>query len=465
MNIRKVRFLLLAGALPITLSGAWLSKAEGAHLKAAVAKLDITPPVGHQLWGNGERVGPSTGILDPIYARMLVLKSDVSSLAIVTLDLGRTFDDEQTAEVRDRIRRAAGIQHLIFAASHTHTGPTVLSNKYIQAGSHRWEPKVLSLIVQTIKEASQNMVPCRIGAGKGAAYIGHNRSDPLLHGQVLGNNETQVRTSPFDPIVQVLRVDDLKGTPIAVIVNHACHPIVLNSAGSTQYSADFPGVMCAMVEKNYSGQTICLFIQGAAGDIASRYSGYASSEKGSGGHGVMVREMRRLGRELGQEVIRVAGEIHPQDPKEPELQVIEEPLTFRARWNLEKLRALDAVPTYHQWLTTGRPLGFPLDAITVWITTVLINRQIAMVTMPGEPYIDYQIDFRSRLPGLDTILAGYSNGYAAYLPTLRAELQYEDATWPAILELGAGERIVDRGVVNVFRMLGRLKASPDRRDR
>ena len=85
--------------------------------------------------------------------------------------------------------------------------------------------------------------------------------------------------------------------------------------------------------------------------------------------------------------------------------------------------------------------------------------------MPGEPYVDHQIGFRDRLPGLDTILAGYSNGYVGYLPTIRATVRdgvvYGANAWPTILEVGAGERIVDRGIVNVYRMLGRLKEQPD----
>jgi neutral ceramidase len=86
--------------------------------------------------------------------------------------------------------------------------------------------------------------------------------------------------------------------------------------------------------------------------------------------------------------------------------------------------------------------------------------------MPGEPYVEHQISFRDRLPGVDTILAGYSNGYLGYIPTIRIAARdgvvYGGNALPTILEVGAGERIVDRGIVNVYRMLGRLKDKPDR---
>jgi len=123
------------------------------------------------------------------------------------------------------------------------------------------------------------------------------------------------------------------------------------------------------------------------------------------------------------------------------------------------------VPTYHQWLAEGRPIGYPPQQLTVRVTTVLINRQVAILTMPGEAYVDHQIEFRDRLPGIDTILAGYSNGYVGYLPTIRAAVRpgvvYGANAWPTILEVGAGERMVNRGIANVYRMLGRLKDAPD----
>jgi hypothetical protein len=435
-------------------------------LKAGAARLDITPPVGHQLWGLASRAGPSTGTLDPLYAKVLVLKSAAASLAIVTLDLGRTFDEEHMADLRARVKAESGMEHVIFAASHTHTGPTPLNKKYIQSGGNRWEPKVLDAIAKSIQQTSQSAVACRIGAGRGAAYIGQNRQDPVGG---LWTNENRLPSFPMDPVVQVLRVDDTSGKPIAIIVNYATHPVVLDSEDSTQYSADFPGAMAEFVEKQLPG-TVCLFIQGACGDINSRYVGqYRSTEKGPGAHGVLVREMRLLGRELGQEVVRVARGLHPEGPQEPELLVRDDQITFRARWNLEKLKALKAVPTYHQWLAEGRPVGYPPDQLTVFITTALINRQIAILTMPGEPFVDFQHSFRNRLAGLQTILAGYSNGYVGYIPPIRIAARdgviYGGNAWPTILEVGAGERIVDRGIANVYRMLGRLKDTPDRNDR
>src|SRR5438128_1307914 len=65
--------------------------ADGAPLKAGVAKVDITPPTGVLMWGYFDRLTPSKATLDPLYARVLVLEVGETRLALVALDLGRAF--------------------------------------------------------------------------------------------------------------------------------------------------------------------------------------------------------------------------------------------------------------------------------------------------------------------------------------------------------------------------------------
>lgn len=324
------------------------------ELKAGAARIEITPPVGHQLWGLASRVGPSTGVLDPLYARVLVLKSTNTSLALIALDLGRTFDTQHMADLRRRVKSESGIQHVIFSASHTHNGPTPLDKKYIPTDGNRWEPRALDSIARAVGEAHAKAVPCYIGAAKGTSSVGQNRQDPVGG---LWTNEIRQPNYPRDPVVQVLRVSEAGGKVIAVVANYAAHPVVLDSDNSTEYSADFPGAMAQYVEKNLPG-AVCLFIQGACGDINSRYLGqYPSTERGPGYYGVLVHEMRQLGRELGYEVLRVSNAIQLTPAQQPELQVLDEELTFNARWDIAKLKTLQAVPTYHQWAVEGRPIG------------------------------------------------------------------------------------------------------------
>src|SRR4051812_44778040 len=99
-------------------------------LQAGVAVVDITPPAGFEMWGAAGRKGFAEATLDPLFARTLVLRQGSVSVALVTLDLGRTFGREQMDEVRRAVRQSSGIEHVIFTASHTHTGPNILDARY-----------------------------------------------------------------------------------------------------------------------------------------------------------------------------------------------------------------------------------------------------------------------------------------------------------------------------------------------
>ena len=58
-------------------------------LKGGVARVEITPQIGLPMYGYRNRSGPSQGVLDPLYARVLALEAGETRLAIVTLDLAR----------------------------------------------------------------------------------------------------------------------------------------------------------------------------------------------------------------------------------------------------------------------------------------------------------------------------------------------------------------------------------------
>src|SRR5262245_14551522 len=61
------------------------------EFKAAASRTDITPPLEARLWGYSNRKGGASGVLDPLYARVLVLDDGGIRIALVTLDLGRSF--------------------------------------------------------------------------------------------------------------------------------------------------------------------------------------------------------------------------------------------------------------------------------------------------------------------------------------------------------------------------------------
>ena len=142
----------------------------GVTLEAGVAKVDITPPAGLPMYGYFSRTQLSTGTLDPLYARVLVLKAGDKSLALVTLDLGRTFGPSSLARLREQVAARSGISWLLITAPHTHAGPNI-QDEYAQTPS--WEAATLEKVAQAIDRAAQQAMEARVGTGRGKIDIGY----------------------------------------------------------------------------------------------------------------------------------------------------------------------------------------------------------------------------------------------------------------------------------------------------
>jgi hypothetical protein len=442
--------LLYAVVLMICVQGL---SVYGEGLSASAFKVDITPQSGIKMWGYSTRQGNSNGVLDPLFAKGLVLSDGQVRVALITLDLGRTFAPVAMGIVRENAKSKGDIDEVLFFASHTHSGPSLeshLSKEDIPA----WEMAMLEKISDGIVRASQTMVPAAIGTGIGEAWIGHNRIKVQPDGSVkmFWRNPTKVPTSPVDDHVGVLRIDNLNTEPLAVLVNYSCHPVVLGP-DNLQYSADFPGAMSRVVESELGDGVICLFLQGAPGDINPYFDKTLLRENG-------VELMRETGEELGREVVRVAKAIRPEVPEKASIRYSLDTLPFQLRWDrdtvingLKSMAGAAAASRYEKLFSQEMELP---------VTTLVINEEIALTGMPGEPYVQFAMQSRQIFPTRSTFFAGYANGYFGYFPTLQGAVTggYGGNSLVAWVEVGAGERMLEHSLVTAYEMLGELKNTP-----
>ena len=95
------------------------------------------------------------------------------------------------------------------------------------------------------------------------------------------------------------------------------------------------------------------------------------------------------------------------------------------------------------------------------VTTLLLNHEYAFVTMPGEPFVEFQTELRARSPLPNTFLLGYTNGSYAYFPTIAAAARggygAASSTW---VEVGAGERMLVTGLRSLYELMGKLSNEP-----
>jgi len=434
---------------------------RGAELEGAAGVIDITPPLGIQLGGYEELRPdrPAKGIRDPLTARVLVLSDGKNRLAVVVADLIGTFASAELDELRSQAVAESGITTLLFSVTHSHSAPLMQEN-YPGGKFPDWEQQAIKKIAAGIHDAAGRLEPVRLGSGWGQADIGHNRRFAQSDGttRMLWRNSTGIITYPVDPTVGVLRVDDASGAPLAMLVNYACHPVIF-TADNDFYSADWPGAMRSYVEKTLGGRAICFFLQGAAGNI-NPYFDKTPLEEGA------ADLVRLTGQRLGREVVRVARQISTASPTsspsttDGEIACQSDTLPFSLRWNPEDVRKhLSAVLTPEHVEESMRSLRTRFD---VPVSTCVLNKQIALSGFSGEFFIEFQQRLRWRSPLRDTFFLGYTNGYFGYLPTIRAAATggYGAADFSVRLEPGAGERLVDQALIQIYRLLGKLVDHP-----
>ncbi len=425
------------------------------RLAAGVATVDITPEPGLRMWGYSNRTSGATGTLDPLMAKCVVLKVGDASAAIVTLDLGRVPEPAVLEKVRQRTITECGIKNLFITASHTHAAPSVES---MPDSPNRFGEQVGAQIGDIIVKASASTEPVRIGVGRGAADLAHNRRKFLPDGRVAmqWRNVEREPTAPVDKEFAVIRLDRADGKPLAVLFHYACHPVVLGS-DNLQYSADFVGEACKTVTSELAAP--CLFLQGACGNINPYVDKTPLAEGG-------IAEMRKMGHELGGLLLATARDVKTAPPEAPSLQFDAQVIPIRTRWDIEapEVRAVLS-KAYGARFDNYIAHTIENNIVPCTLTSLLIDGNLALVGMPGELFVQFQTDLKQRSPVRDTFLVGYTAGYQAYFPTIRdaAAGGYGGKT-ATYVEPGAGERLTDAALVELYQMKDQLHDVPRAED-
>jgi hypothetical protein len=361
---------------------------------------------------------------DPLMAKVLVLATGQTRMAIVTTDLISFDSPWLRAEVAGKL----GIPLLLLSSSHTHSGPAFRSSG--ESPSPVWT-ETERRVFGAIQEAAGSMFPARLSAGGGTIQIGYNRLQPDDAGRsrALWTNPGAVPYGPVDPRFQLLRVDEASGAARALLVMYACHAVVLGPSNCS-YSADYPGVLQARVEAEMKG-TQCMFVQGGTGDINPIQQGHTGTEED-------FKTVARVGGLLAGEVLRAARRIAPGRPLEYPIQSISETLEFGHRWGGDRR------------FRTG-------------ITTVLINREIAIAAVPGEPMHRLQTAWKTRAEVPHPLFFGYTcstaGDWPGYIPDLRTAAHGGYGAESEI-EIGAGETIIERHLKNLYTLLGMWRDKP-----
>jgi hypothetical protein len=275
--------------------------AEGA-LRAAAARIDITPPV-------GELPKPYKVIHDPLYVRALLLDNGAARAAVIVADVP-AIQAGIYAELVQKIARQADIppENIVFSASHTHNSIRVASSDSggIIAGSDAFTRRVTAATLEVVRQAASRLQPVRAGYATGKSHLVANRNEwsAQQHRYIDGIDRTG--TQFVDPALGVYKFETLSGDPVALLLNYGIEPVV-DEAQTTEISGDVPGAAARYIEEATGGKAVALFTIGPAASPAYRVwtKVVADPRDAARAHGIMSA----MGTLLGEEALATARDV------------------------------------------------------------------------------------------------------------------------------------------------------------
>lgn len=427
-------------------------------MRAGAWREKITPPVGVKMGGFAARYKGAEGVHDDLYARALYLEAGAGASLLVANDL-LNIPDSLAVEVKKELAGRLGLEEssIMISATHTHSGPSLapditadLSGVGLGDYPGILREKILAAAFKSVERART----AKLGWGVGRVIVGFNRRS---------------FTGSVDPDVNVLLVKDESGSPVASLVNYACHGVVL---GDTNYliSADYPGAVSRIVESRLNADHVSLFMNGADGDINPFTSlGYACPGTFEDVEAIgrvvayaALNTMRfiRMGEEpvirsVGGKVALPLAELSEETARrllENQEKYVSELKARKA--DGETIMRNKAILNYYEKnlrMIREMPLEKKLETT---LQAVRIGDG-ALVGIPGEPLVEVGLRIKRDSPLSPTLIVSYANGYCGYIATSEAYEQggYEvTPTWWNRLAKGSAEILIEESVSLIKRL-------------
>ena len=441
----------------LALSATALTAAE---FRAGAAQVDITPPPGAPMAGYYHNRA-AAGVHDPLQAKAIVVEKDGVTAALVACDLA-SLPRPIAEDARRRISESLRIPptHVTISATHTHTGPVILS------GPHRYnlegEMKRIGIeyteslgkkIAEAVRLAHAQLRPARVLAAQGREdSLTFNRRFHMRDGRIAWNPAKldpaiDRPAGPIDGRVPVVYFEGTDGKPIAIYVNYALH---LDTVGGQEYSADYPYTLSQTLSAAKGKDLVTVFTIGCAGNLNHRDVSTKDPQKGHG-------EAARIGAVLAGEVLKTLKRATPVeiDAIRASTETLELPLpridpkdvdwARKTAATFDKPNAapfIDLVKAF-QVIDTAERKGKPMDAE---VQVIAIGKALGFVSLPGEIFVEHGLAIRNGSPFPNTIIAELANGSVGYVPDRKAFAQGAYEVVSARTAEGSGEMMVESAV-------------------
>jgi lysophospholipase L1-like esterase len=396
--IRKISFTLFLILFSLITYAQDKSNSGIKGFRAAVVKVNITPDDSQYLLGYGPR--KSNSILDSLYHRIVVIDDGNMQFVLASTDICINNCAEYD-RIALKVSKQLGInpRNFWWTTTHTHSAPEVgpagldsvfLGERYGHTRDYKYAALVEKLLINGIKEAQQKLETAKFGVGWGYSQANINRRAKDIDGIAFLGMDPDGET---DRKIGIIRLDKEDGNPLAIIINYPIHGTVLG--GTTCISADVQGIVSEYVQQKLG--VPCLFINGAAGNLAPIYS------VGKDSTAPFLKQFRTI---LGDKVLDANTRITTSKDVALYTQeiMVETPRRKDLGWP----------STFGKYTRTAKSGE---NLVRIPIQFLRINNDIAIWNSPCELFCEISNEVRNRSPFPYTFYYGYANGWLGYVPT------------------------------------------------
>jgi hypothetical protein len=412
----------------------------------------ITPRAGLQMAGFlGKRIGE--GVHDDLMAKAVYLadglENRVMLIVVDSLEVDRQFVDE----VRRRVEQETGVPAVccLVAATHTHSGPSGLARAILPGAAK--DTQVFGTFDGKLFE--RTVTGCVTAARKARRWAREgtiNSGIANMLQPICGNR--RVRTTERVQM-RVLEVETT--TRCAVVYNLDCHPTVLHEENRL-YSADFPGFAASIMPLFEPFVTMPVFLNGAAGDMSTRFYRQSSD----------FAEVERIGTIVAESVAASLDVLEPMNGPFA-VRAVEVPLRLKARQfpsaqdlerriadtrkklevaRLEGVQNLRSLESAIEGLTFAATIADSAGSVEYIDSRLSLARfgDILVAGIPGELFSSLGNDIRAAFPDHVVLIAGYCGDYMGYIPDATAYDEGGYEAFTTFIAKGEGERLRDAAI-------------------
>lgn len=297
-------FLASTSVLAAASNGA---AAEAGRLSVGAAKVSITPTADEFPYVV-QRELPIVGVHDPVFVRAAVIDNGRTRVVIVSVEVTTIPTPDEVVSIA---AKAAGVPatNVLVSATHTHSVPLTFFHTATPTPTQALEiARIKDAVGAAVASAAARLQPGKVAFVRSKAWVNIN------NGEAAGTHGIGDPTGPSDKTLDVIRLTNDRGEPVALVVNYASHSEVMfrsvTKNGGYEVTGDLPGKVSEYLEATEKAAPVVLYTVGAEGDQLPLFKSLQTGgdlppgDEGALGWALLDAQARRLSQSVLEAVAR-----------------------------------------------------------------------------------------------------------------------------------------------------------------